>query len=59
MANGEGTTPMVERLRDSTDMLEVEQDVQIAAPGTFASPEDMDMDVDIEILEEEDGGGGY
>jgi chaperonin GroES len=56
MANGEGTTPMVERLRDSTDMLEVEQDVQIAAPGTFASPEDMDMDVDIEILEEEDGG---
>ncbi len=56
MANGEGTTPMVERLRDSTDMLEVEQDVQIAAPGTFASPEDMDMDVDIEILQEEDGG---
>jgi len=54
MANGEGTTPMVERLRDSTDMLEVEQDVQIAAPGTFASPDD--MDVDIEILEEEDGG---
>ena len=54
MANGEGTTPMVERLRDSTDMLEVEQDVQIAAPGTFASPDDMDFD--IEILEEEDGG---
>ena len=54
MANGEGTTPMVERLRDSTDMLEVEQDVQIAAPGTFASPDD--MDVDIEIVEEEDGG---
>ncbi len=54
MANGEGTTPMVERLRDSTDMLEVEQDVQIAAPGTFASPDD--MDVEIEVMEEEDGG---
>ena len=54
MANGEGTTPMVERLRDSTDMLEVEQDVQIAAPGTFASPDDVDFE--IEVMEEEDGG---
>ena len=55
-ATCDATPPLQVRFRDSTDMLEVEQDVQIAAPGTFASPEDMDMDVDIEILEEEDGG---
>ena len=54
MANGDGITPMVEKLRDTTDMLEEEQDVQIAAPGTIASPEDMDFE--IEVVEEEDGG---
>ena len=53
MANGND----VERLRDSPEMLEVEQDVQIAAPGTFASPDDMDFEeTQIEIVEEDDGG---
>ena len=33
MANGdEGITPMVEKLKDSTDILEIEQEVEIAAP---------------------------
>ena len=53
MANGND----VERLRDTPEMLEVEQDVQIAAPGTFASPDDMDFEeTQIEIVEEDDGG---
>ena len=57
MANGDGITPMVERLRDSTDMLEVEQDVQIAAPGTFVSPDDMDFEETVvEISDSDDGG---
>ena len=62
MANGEGITPMVEKLKDSTDLLEIEQDIQIAVPGTFASPDDydpsidLDSDVEIEIIEEDDGG---
>ena len=53
MANGND----VERLRDTPEMLEVEQDVQIAAPGTFASPDDMDFEeTQVEIVEEDDGG---
>ena len=60
MANGdEGITPMVEKLKDSTDILEIEQEVEIAAPGTFVPPEEGEVDVeitDIEIIPEEDGG---
>jgi chaperonin GroES len=59
MANGdEGITPMVEKLKDSTDILEIEQEVEIAAPGTFVPPEEgeVDMDIDIEIITEDDGG---
>jgi len=55
MANGESITPMVEKLKDSTEILEIEQDVQLAVPGSFESSDEYDPDIEIEIIEEEDG----
>jgi len=54
MANGEeGITPMMEKLRETPEMLEIEEDIEIAVPNSLGIQEGQ---LDIEILAEEDGG---
>ena len=52
MANGN----QVERLRDTPEMLEIEQDIEIAVPGSLMDPAVEEPTLEIEITEEEDGG---
>ena len=54
MANGdEGITPMVEKLRETPEILEIQEDIEFAVPNSMGIDEGQ---LDIEILAEEDGG---